>query len=396
MKSEDQSGTVWVRIGLCIAILALGIGGAVVFKKMKKPPVKAPIVERAIPVEGIVARKSDFPVQVSGFGEVGSRSVVTLSSEVAGKVISIHPRLEVGEIIEKDEVLVALDDRDFRLDYETAKSRLDTLRRDLKLAEAEYKRLKGLYQESKVGSLSAVQKAESAVNATTERISQVEQNLESAKLRLERSVIRAPFTCRVTGVMIEQHEYVTPGRNLVTISDDTALEVVVSLDSRDVINWLEFDQQNEAAPAGWFDPFVNKECRIAWTENEEHQVKGKVDRIVRFDPQTRTMLVAVRLEESINTKTPVIAGMFCRVMIPGLTLENVIVVPRQAVSFENTVYVAVEQRLHTRPVKVARLEKDKAVIAEGINPGETVIITRLEEPLENSLLSVNIEETPGR
>ena len=65
-----------------------------------------------------------------------------------------------------------------------------------------------------------MEKAESAVNAITDRLSQVEQAMESAKLRLERSVIKAPFTCRVTEVMVEQHEYVTPGRKLITLTDD--------------------------------------------------------------------------------------------------------------------------------------------------------------------------------
>jgi hypothetical protein len=62
------------------------------------------------------------------------------------------------------------------------------------------------------------------------------------------------------------------------------------------------------------------------------------------------------------------------------------------VSFEDTVFVAVNDRLQTRPVKVVRLEKGRAIISEGLEPGEIVVTTRLEQPLENTLLSVVIAE----
>ncbi|RWX43494.1 hypothetical protein VT99_13822, partial [Candidatus Electrothrix marina] len=69
-------------------------------------------------------------------------------------------------------------------------------------------------------------------------------------------------------------------------------------------------------------------------------------------------------------------------------LENVFALPRAAVSFEQTVYVVEENRLHTRNVEVARIEESTAFIIAGLKEGEQVIITRLENPLENSLVSI--------
>jgi len=87
--------------------------------------------------------------------------------------------------------------------------------------------------------------------------------------------------------------------------------------------------------------------------------------------------------------------MFCSVKIPGRNLNNVFKLPRQAVSFENTVYLAVDNRLKTVPVKVARIEGESAYVADGLNVGDMVIITRIIDPLENTLLEItnkNIEE----
>ena len=396
MDKSNNTNSVGFRLFLCTVILVAAVAGFIVLKNMKKPPAQTAEVERPLMVEGVEVKYSDFPVRISGFGEVRSRSVISISAEVSGKVKAIHSRLEVGEIVEKGEVLIALDDRDQRLEYATAEARLKILQRDHELAVKEYERLKSLYESSKTGSLSSVEKAEKGVNAIADRISQVELARESAKLRLERSVIRAPFTCRITEVMVEPYEYVTPGKKLMTVTDDADLEIVVSLDSRDVINWLEFDPENGAASSSWFAPLVNRECVVEWTEDNTVQAKGKVDRIVRFDPKSRTILVAIRLEDYPDKVVPVVDGMFCKATIPGLMFEKVVVLPRHAVSFENTIYVAVDNRLQTRPVKVGRLEQEQAVVTGGVSPGEIVVTTRLEQPLENTLLSVNLQDAAGK
>ena len=66
--------------------------------------------------------------------------------------------------------------------------------------------------------------------------------------------------------------------------------------------------------------------------------------------------------------------------------------PRSSVTFDNTVYIAdAENRLKTVPVSVARSEGDTLYISEGLNRGDTVITTRLIDPLENALLEVDLK-----
>jgi hypothetical protein len=87
-----------------------------------------------------------------------------------------------------------------------------------------------------------------------------------------------------------------------------------------------------------------------------------------------------------------VEGMFCSVKIPGRTLHNVFRLPRQAVSFENTVCLANSNRLKTVPIKVARVEGENVYIAGGLNAGDTVITTRLIDPLENALIEITIKK----
>jgi len=84
--------------------------------------------------------------------------------------------------------------------------------------------------------------------------------------------------------------------------------------------------------------------------------------------------------------------MFCIVDIPGKTLQNVVRLPRWSVSFENTVYLATEEsRLKTVPVTVLYTEGENVYVSQGLTPGQTVVTTRLSDPLENALLAVSIK-----
>jgi len=386
-----MSSPVMMRIILCLLILAAGFSGFLVLQKMKKPPRQVEARERALPVEVLQVKKEQVPVMVSGYGEIRSRSVVPLSAEVSGHITSIHDNLEVGAVIPRGEVLCTIDEQDYLLEFDTARTRLQSLSRDLELARNEFSRVSGLYKKNKVGTLSSMDKAEQAMNGINNQLSQVRQAMELARLRLGRCVIRAPFTGRVLECMVERDEYVTPGKQLLTLVDDADLEVIVSLDSSDGVNWLRF--QPARSGGSWFGRPEETVCTVTWTEDDQVRSPGRLDRVVRYDSANRTLVVAVHLDPDKNASFPLVQGMFCRVDIMGRPLESVVVLPAQAVTFEGDVYVVRESRLHSRRVETARIQDGKALVTKGLETGETVIITRLENPLENTLVQVELVGT---
>ena len=245
-----------------------------------------------------------------------------------------------------------------------------------------------------------VEAAEKAMLSVADQINQISQVLETAATNLERCEARAPFNARIKSVSLEKGQYVTPGQNVVTLADDSVLEILVPLDSRDARKWLRFREDKTNQKAAWFSSLEQVPCQISWTENNNGQTwDGRLHRVVKFDQQTRTLTVAVRVDAETAKKIkslslPLAEGMFCSVKIPGRTLHSVFQLPRQAVSFDNTVYIAVDNRLKTVPVKVARVEGENAYVADGLNAGDMVVTTRLIDPLENALLQItNKKET---
>ncbi|WP_419660207.1 efflux transporter, RND family, MFP subunit, related to HlyD [Desulfosarcina variabilis str. Montpellier] len=432
------------RILTCILILAAGIIGIKGLAGMKKPPATARNEEYALQVEAIRAQPADAPVRITGYGEVHALTVVPISPAVSGTIVETHPRLDEGEIIPMGETLFRIDPRNYEAAVKEARAvetqwentirrlkkqfaidrqRLCTLQRNRKLAEMEFHRLRDLFHKDKVGTRSNVEKAEKAFNAAMDQVDQLNQalalypiqirealsSLASARARsslavanLERCTVAADFDARVKSVSIEKGQYVAPGQKALTLADDSTLEIHVPLDSRDARQWLQFAGSRKRGETAWFNGLVPVICSIRWTEADGRITwQGRLHRVVRFDQQTRTLTVAVRIDSNdaaVNDVKglPVVEGMFCSVDIPGKTLNNIYRLPSWAVSYKNTVYKIQDSRLTTVPVTVARVDGDTAIVSEGLQPEDLVVSTRLADPLENILLEITNVDTLRR
>ncbi len=383
--------TVLIRIIACLVILALGIVGFKILKGKKKPPSQAVQVERALKVKAQSVRFVTVPVLIEAHGQLRSIRMVEIAAEVAGSVVEVHPRLQTGEVITAGELLFAIDDRDYRSEFESSKTRLKILQRDKELTAKELARVRTLFEKSNVGTRAGVEKAERAANSSADRLAQVQQSLTRARINLERCRVVAPFTCRITSKKIEKGQYVAPGKIVLGLADDSVLELEVPLDSGDAFHWLQFTEGGSGAEA-WFSGLKKVQCLVSWTEDTENNGIANLDRVSVFDEKTRTVKVVLRIDArqfaGKNKRMPLVSGMFCKALIPGGSMEQVVELPRSAVSFKNTVYVIREKRLTTVPVVVARVQDNKSYISQGLAAGDLVVTTRLVDPLERSLVEI--------
>ena len=429
------------RIGICLLVLALGIAGMFKLADLKTPPREKQTREEALQVEVMRVKPEDVPVVLTGYGEVAPLDVVSIAPEVSGRITQIHPDLESGEIIAAGETLFVIDPVNYQAAVQEAESaasqvrerikrlreqlridrdRLQTLERNKNLADAEYQRLKALFEKEKVGTRSGVEQAEQTANLAADQYDQLalavdllpiqireaesalrsaQAGLQVARANLQRCTVRTAFQARIKSVELEKGQYVTPGQPVLTLADDSILEIQVPMDSREARKWLQFKPDDAVEKSAWFKGIKQVKCSIRWTEDiQEHVWDGRLHRVIRFDPQTRTLKLAVRLKgddlgHNGEDRFPLVEGMFCAVSIPGKTLHNVFRLPRSAVGFDGTVFTSVDQRLKTIQVDLLKSQSGEAIVANGLAPGDLVVTTRLIDPLENSLLRYS---NPGK
>jgi len=429
---------VLIRIFICALILVVGVVGMKGLASLKKPPAEAKKSERAIKVQTVAVHPRDYPVVITGYGEAKALTLVDIAAEISGKVVHTHPALKAGRIIPSGEVLFRIDPADYEAGLQEARAgvaqwqntvarlkkqlandirRLTTLERSAQLADTEFERVKRLFEVDRVGTRSGMDQAERAYNTARDQadqmaqaislyplqIKEAESNLISAKARrsiaatnLSRCTVQVPFDARIKTVALEVGQFISPGQAVLALADDSVLEIQVPLDSRDARQWLQFEAADDKRPAtAWFSGLRAVACTIRWTEDKSGSGwTGTLNRVVRFDQQTRTLTVAVQVPAeaamgSGSQSLPLVEGMFCQVQIPGRTMQQVYRLPRQAVSFENNAYLANPKgRLKTVSVTVDRIEGDYAYVGSGLGPGDRVIVTRLIDPLENALLEM--------
>lgn len=443
--TNRQKKHVMIRIVICTLILVAGWLGMNGLASLKQPPAEIKTEERPIKVQTVKAIPRDYPVVITGYGEARALTVVTVAPEVSGRVVYTHPTLKVGRIIPAGDVMFRIDPADYEAGLQEAKAgvaqwqnavarlkkqfsidtqRLKTLERSAELAETEFERVRQLLETDRVGTRSGVDQAERAFNSARDQADQMaqavslyplqireaESSLASARARLalaetnlSRCTVKAPFNARIKSVSLETGQFVAPGKDVLTLADDTMLEIQVPLDSRDARQWLQFEHAMDNRPTtAWFASLKPVACTIRWTEDKTGSTwTGTLNRVVTFDQQTRTLTVAVRITaeaamDGDSRSLPLVDGMFCAVAIPGKTMHDVYRLPRQAVSFENKAFLAnADNRLQTVSVAVERSEGEFVYVGRGLSPGDTVIVTRLIDPLENALLETTdvLEET---
>jgi hypothetical protein len=84
------------------------------------------------------------------------------------------------------------------------------------------------------------------------------------------------------------------------------------------------------------------------------------------------------LENKETDRPALAAGTFVDVRIKGRTLENVFVIPRIAFRDNSTVWVMdTSNKLQIEKVLISRIEREKVIIAEGLDDGDMIVLTNI-------------------
>ncbi len=433
IRKKITMSRVITRIVLSIMVIGAGIFSMTYFKSLKKAPHRGRVKERVLQVDVKKAVLQSVETRIKGFGVAQPVTMVKLSAEVAGRIIHTHPGYKKGGTIPKDEVLFQIDPADYIAELNSLRAGLDqkksllavieqqfkadrlrvkTIQRTMDLSRAEYERVRVLLEENSIGNRSELGQSEQSLNNAIDSLDQMKRslslypvqireavagiasvtaNMDKAAANLARCTIKAPFTARITAISMEEGEYATKGREVVTIADDSFLEIQVSLDAREASQWLDFEEEGSENLSGWFPKPRPVACEIAWVESKDALFSGVVERLVEFDQSSRTMTLAVKFDpsrDSCNGCSPLVAGMFCSVSIPGKTIGGLFMLKRWLVTADNTVYISRENRLKTLAVNKVYASGDEVFLSGEISPGDLLITTRLVDPLENSALKI--------
>jgi RND family efflux transporter MFP subunit len=289
---------------------------------------------------------STFTSYVRVVGNVETSNDIMISAEVNGKVISYN--VKEGDPVRKGQTILKLDDSKLKQE----KARLEAMTSQ---AKDNYERLKKIYEEEGIGSemdyLNAKYSYEQSNSA-----------LESIKVDLENTNIKAPFNGRVEEKMINVGEMAAPGTPVVRLigSDDYKITAGVPARYAGAIN--PGDKVDV-----WFDT----------------QVADTLEGTIRFvgtsiNPQNRTFKIEINLPEDASQFK---VDMISNIRLKTYQRENVSVISEEFVYSKDdhfVVYVASTNESGRKvarevPVELGMSYKTDVIVENGLNNGDQLI-----------------------
>ena len=153
---------------------------------------------------------------------VEPRDEAQLAAEVGGRVTALPAR--VGERLAKGAVVARIDDRQYRIDVRQAEAQLAVMDNRIRLAEAQLAQSESLAAQQFISADALrIRRTDLAVLRSERGASQAA--LASARLALEKTVIRAPFDGVVRSRTASVGDLAVAGTPLVTLSAMRDIEV---------------------------------------------------------------------------------------------------------------------------------------------------------------------------
>ncbi|WP_439886651.1 efflux RND transporter periplasmic adaptor subunit [Pseudomonas sp. MBLB4123] len=305
--------------------------------------------QAAAPTQVAVARvgRGAFPRYLEAIGELEAVQAVTLSAEVAGRIVELPVRS--GQRVERGQLILRLNDAVQRGELIRLQGRLDNARTQLQRAQ----RLLGRNAISR----------EAVDNARAEALA-AEGALKSLQAQLEQRSIRAPFA-GVLGIRrVHLGQYLSPGEAIINLSGEAGL----------LVNFGLPEQSMAQLQAG-------ERLEVFLDALPQQAIAGRLSSIDPFVASTRNLRVQALLLEPPAVALP---GMFARVRVQQAAAADTLTVPETAIAYSaygETVYrleplEAGQRYPRVRRVAVSTGERRAGlvVIEEGLSADDRVVV----------------------
>ena len=365
-----------------IIIASFSITVIMIFAKPSPKPVQNKFVPPV--VETMDAIPQFYNVQINSQGTVVPRTEITLTSEIPGKIDFVSSKIQSGSSFGIGDTLLILDQRDFELALIAAQSSMYQAQVIYEREVAESEVAKKEWSNINGGKASNLALRKPQLDQAKAALAAAEANYQRALLNVERTYIRAPFKGRVRSEFVDIGMVVSPGIPLAQIYAIDKIEITLPIAESD-IKFLSIPLDGRVVP-------FSKQPSMTLTSSfagVSQKWNGKILRsAAEIDPRTRMLSVIgqVSVKSSKNSTIPIKVGMFVNASIEGKSFNNIYVVPREKVRDGEVWVLNNEGILSKREVELLRYEKEKALISDGFEKGDKILLTRLDVLIEGMKL----------
>ncbi|UCE35662.1 MAG: efflux RND transporter periplasmic adaptor subunit, partial [Deltaproteobacteria bacterium] len=290
----------WIIVAL-IVVFIVTLGGRISEKKARiEKEKRAAMIQEVAAVRVItltlkperLVDKINLPAQVEPYKDVW------VKAEVSGQVVEVL--VEEGQNIEKGELIIQLDDRDYR-------NRLARIEANSKLAELTYNRTDALVKKQLA--------APSKLDEIEAQLKDLTAQHNEAKLALSRTSIATPLSSVLNEIKAKKGDFVGVGDPVAQILEIDPVKVTVGVPESDVASIFDL-----------------READVIIEALGKRTVKGKK---IFLSRQPRTLSRLFELELKVpNPDGRILPGMFARAELVRHVFNRALSVPLYAIITE--------------------------------------------------------------
>lgn len=318
----------------------------------------------AVPVRVSTVREADFPIELKALGTVTAYNTVNVRPRVDGELVKLL--FTEGQQVKAGELLAVIDPRPFEVALQQAQGTLQENQAQLKNAEIDLARYRGLYEEDSIAK-QTLDTQEALVNQYRGTVKGNQAAVAEARLNLGFTQVRAPIDGRLGLRQVDVGNLVSSGDELplVVITQTLPISVMFTLPEAELPAVLQqFRGERKLVVEAW-----DRTDRIKLAEGELDSLDNLID------TTTGTVKLKARFA---NAEQMLFPNQFINVRLRVTTREAVTVVPAAAMQFGANgtfVYVVGEgDKVQIRPVQAGPSNGEVTLIEEGVKAGERLVI----------------------
>ncbi|WP_051359998.1 efflux RND transporter periplasmic adaptor subunit [Adhaeribacter aquaticus] len=311
--------------------------------------------------------------------EIQSIQNVEIRAKIPGFIEKIH--VDEGKSVQAGQLLFTISNHTYRQNLHKTNAQLKSAIAEAKFAAVELKNTKELVRKNIV-SKTELEKAEAKLEAIQAKMEEARSAVATAKLNLEFTQVRAPFSGGINRIPNKSGSLVEEGSLLTTISNNLEVFAYFHVSEKEYLDFIESKEINK-----------NKEVTLVLANNNVFPQPGKIETVEgEIDRSTGNLAFRARFA---NPQQLLKHGSSGKIRLE-IKLANALIIPQKAtfdIQDKTFVYVVDHNNIVRLRTIVPKLRLPHLyVVASGLSPQDKILYEGLQRVKEGE--KINTEFVP--
>ncbi len=344
---------------VAIIIVLISFAGFKALSSMKKAPHKDSGKSKIIKVDIISVKNENITADISINGRLHAKKKIDVFTEVTGKLLPLEKNFKDGVKFNKGEILLKLDDSNYRMTLNASRSSFQSLLMQL-LAEIkiEYSNNFSLWEdyinnfnpEQEIKDFPKITNKKEKNYLVSKNIYTQFYNIKAQEAQLDKYTIIAPFSGIIKNANLNTNSVIRAGQKLAEFINPNVFELEVGVSLAEISKIKIGD-------------------KVMLNSND---IKGQWEGIIKrigesIDEKTMNFKIYIEVQSK-----QLFEGMYLKGIVSSFEIENVAKIPYNLIVKGNIIYVVKDSILHFQNIQVIH-ESDNYALVKGLKNNTKII-----------------------